>query len=171
MINKIIYIISFTIMNQWQLPSFLRKLKQMAWINAFTEPFRIFHEDKQLWRESIRYKLQHNGQVIYLEKMLNEYYNMAGYDHQDHVNNRPIYITNGGQLFPTYIFTEAEQKPVYVSTESENEPVYIYSQAELEASYAAFIIKVPASLNFIEAEMRALVDYYLDTRIYKIETY
>lgn len=171
MIKLIVYIINFTLLNQWQLPTFLRKNKQTAWVDVFTLPYKNYHEAKQAWRGEIRYKLHHNGQVIYLEKVLNEYYNINGYDHQDHQGTKQIYIGNGERVFPTYIYTTPEQQPVDLYTTAENYPLHIYTDAEINDGYADFIVWVPVALTYIEAEMRALINYYIDTKIYKIKTY
>lgn len=171
MINQIIYNINFANLRQWLIPSFLRKSKMLAWIAVFTSPFETLHISKQEFRASIRYKLQHNGKPIYLEKVLNEYYNIAGYDHQNHQATKQIYIGPGENLAPLYVYTEAEDEPLYLYTEAEDEPKHIYKQTEIDEAHADFTILVPTSLTFIEAELRALVDYYINTKIYKIITY
>ena len=171
MINKQIYLLDFPKLVALLLPHFLRKAKQLGWILAFLKPFKTFYTAKQLFRFSIRYKMQHNGNVIYLEKVLNEYFNIVGYDHQNHQASKQIYIGEGENLFPLYLYTEAEQLPKYIKTAAENDPLFIYNQMEIDANHADFIVYVPAALVFIEAEMIALINYYINTKTYKIKTY
>lgn len=171
MINQSIYQIAFNKLTKWLLPTFLRKNKWSAWLMVLLTPIRSLYDKKQLWRSQIRYNMQHNGQVIYLEKVLNEYYLIAGYNHQDHQNTKLIYIGAGEQPNQLYIYTIPELQPVPIYTTAENQPLFIYTESEMNAQYAEFIVWVPVSLLYIEAEMRALIDYYIDTKLYKIKTY
>lgn len=171
MMNLNIYNTNFSRLSKWLLPTFLRKTIFVAWISVFLTPIKTFAENKKKYRNNVRYKLAHNGQVIYLEKVLNEYYDIAGYSPYDHQNTKKIYIGKGERIFPLYIYTKQEQKKKYIYTKSEQKPTYIYSKAEIEQVYADFIVWVPATTSYIEAGIRALIDYYLDTRIYKIKTY
>ncbi len=50
------------------LPPLLRKKKQAVWLKALTKPLESLYDDTL-------YKMQHNGQVMYLEKVLNELFN------------------------------------------------------------------------------------------------
>ena len=148
----------------------------IAWIKVFVSPIELLYNSKQIFRNSIRYKLQHNGQVIYLEKVLNEYYGIAGYDHQDHQATKSIYIGVGENLFPTYLFKEIENNPVHIYTQAEIDAdpslaTYLYTQSEIDFAHADFTVLVPVSLIYIEAELRAVIDYYINTKIYKIKTY
>jgi len=109
------------------------------------------------------YKMQHNCQVIYLEKMLNEYFEIFTYNPNSHIATRQIYIIDAPTVAPTYIYQSEENKPVYLGTE--------YLDRESTTTYQ-FIIKIPVSINFNEIQLRALVDYYkLAGKQYIIETY
>lgn len=52
----------------WLIPPILRKKTHVDWLNVLMTPLHTIYED-------ILYKMQHTGQVIYLEKVLNETYN------------------------------------------------------------------------------------------------
>lgn len=170
MIKKAVYIIEWLTLLIWNLPTFLRKPKQIAWISAFTAPLNTLYDSKQLWRESIRYKLMHNGQIIYLEKVLNEYFNIPDYDTQDHENTKEIYIGEGDEIFPIWLSLDAENDPVYLALDSENDPVYTPTDAEV-SNYASFSIYYPDYLTLDHAQINALVKYYIDTRPFTIKTY
>lgn len=176
MINQLIYQINIVTLINWLLPTFLRKSKMIAWILVYLTPVESLYASKQLFRDNIRYKLRHNGQKIYLEKVLNEYYSVVGFDPTDHQATKQIYIGPGEHLAPLYLYTEMEQQPIYLYTEAEvlanpTKAQYLYTQTEIDQEYADFTVMVPVALTFIEAEMRALIDYYLDINIYKIKTY
>jgi hypothetical protein len=52
----------------WLIPPILRKKTHVDWLNVLLRPLHTIYED-------ILYKMQHTGQVIYLEKVLNDTYN------------------------------------------------------------------------------------------------
>ncbi|WP_291287028.1 hypothetical protein [Flavobacterium sp.] len=52
----------------WLIPPILRKKTHFNWLNVLLAPLRIIYEETL-------YKMQHTGQVIYLEKVLNETFN------------------------------------------------------------------------------------------------
>lgn len=169
--NLNIYNISFPNLRAFLTPVEHRTPIFMGFQRAFTSVFEVFHLDKQAFRASIRYKLSHSGQVIYLEKVLNEYYGISGYDPTNHETTKQILISNGDQLNPLYLYIEEEQNPEHIYQTAESNPQFLYTQQEIDDAYTDFIIEVPVSLTYQEQELRALVDYYIDTRYYKIETY
>ena len=69
--------IDFKRLVQLLLPTFLRKPQQTAFLNATIAPLETLYSETM-------YKMQHNGQVIYLEKVLNEFCDVAGYNSQNH---------------------------------------------------------------------------------------
>lgn len=54
----------------WLIPPILRKKTHVDWLNFLLTPIRSIYEETL-------YKMQHTGQVIYLEKVLNETFNPA----------------------------------------------------------------------------------------------
>lgn len=170
MISKQVYSINWASLIMMLLPPFLRRTKMVLWLEALSAPAISLHAKNQIFREQLRYKLQHNGQVIYLEKVLNEFLNVAGYDPTDHEATKIIYIGSGEQLIPNYIYINPEQQPIDLYTESENEPLYLLTDIEY-SEYSSFTIMIPIAQPYNEAQIRALVDYYIDTRLYTIKTY
>ncbi len=149
----------------WLLPIELRRVKTVAWLYALLYPL------EQLY-ESIMYRMQHDSRVIYLEKMLNEWYGVPTYNHQDHEATKTIYIEDGFKPKKTYIYQPYEHKPVYIFTPSENEPVYIYMLAEFLLNYVKFVVWIPLSYTYNEAVLKAKINYYkLAGKSYKIERY
>lgn len=54
----------------WLIPPILRKKTHAEWLNVLLAPLRSVYEETL-------YKMQHTGQVIYLEKIMNETFNPA----------------------------------------------------------------------------------------------
>lgn len=54
----------------WLIPPILRKKTHVDWLDVLLTPLHTLYE-------SILYKMQHTGQVIYLEKVLNESFNIT----------------------------------------------------------------------------------------------
>jgi hypothetical protein len=52
----------------WLIPPILRKKTHVDWLNVLLTPIQTIYEETL-------YKMQHTGQVIYLEKVLNETFN------------------------------------------------------------------------------------------------
>jgi hypothetical protein len=161
------YNLDFPRLAEMLLPTFLRSPKMTAWLKSTVEPLKTLSQTQQAFREDQRFKASHNSQVIYLEKALNQKY-ISGYSVTDHTGTREITIGPGEQLSSPYIFQRAELDPLYISGTTQ---VYTYTRAEIEAFYADFVVNVPATLTFDEKEMRAIIDYFVDTKTYKIKTY
>ncbi len=54
----------------WLIPPILRKKTHVDWLDVLLTPLHSLYED-------ILYKMQHTGQVIYLEKVINEAFNVT----------------------------------------------------------------------------------------------
>ncbi|BFM41741.1 hypothetical protein CFS9_03820 [Flavobacterium sp. CFS9] len=54
----------------WLIPPVVRKKTHLEWLHVLLAPLRTIYEE-------ILYKMQHTGQVIYLEKMLNDAFNSS----------------------------------------------------------------------------------------------
>jgi len=149
--------IDIDILNEMFLPTFLRNNEVKAFVNSISNPV------KELYTTTL-YKMQHNGQVIYLEKMLNEYYSILNYDKNNHVATRKIFITNAPIVPRVYIYQPIESKPLYLNGTT---GVYL-NRPQIQYNY---IINVPATLVYDEQILRALVNYYNDTKQFIIQTY
>lgn len=109
------------------------------------------------------YEMQHDSRVIYLEKMLNEYFQVPTYNPNSHLATRQIYIDDVPQLAKTYIYQPEENNPVYLGT--------TYLDRGTGVNYQ-FIVKIPVAITFNELQLRAKIDFYkLGGKRYTIETY
>ncbi len=148
----------------WQLlPVRLRKVVTYAWLKVLVAPVKYMQGLFLAFRRGNLYKLQHNGQVCYLEAVLNDSFDPIA---------RRIYISDPPYVDPKYIYRENELKPLPVYRISEALPVYIYASSELFTESTAFIVNVPSAVSFDPARMKALIDLYkLVGRIYTINVF
>lgn len=138
-------------------PTFFRGERFEAFYAAFAKPL-------QTLADTTLYQMQHDGTVIYLEKVLNEYLEISTYNPNSHIATRQVYIEDAPQATKNYIYQTEENSPVYLGT--------VYLDREVAQDQYQFIIKIPASITFNEARLRALVDFYkLSGKRYLIETY
>lgn len=149
------YKVDFKILPILLLPTMLRKYKTVIWAQSLMAPVEALHYGFMRNRERNLYKLQHNGQVCYLRKALNDSFD---------IDQRRIQIVDGNKFGREYIYTHAEAKPRFLGT------MFLRPSTDFEDTGVDFIVLVPADLNFNEYDMTALVDFYrLASKRYKIE--
>lgn len=169
-----VFDIDFDVLVRQLLPVRLRKERMIAWMKCLTEPVKWLYNLFSNNRNSNLYVLSHDGQVAYLEAVLNDTFDML---------NRRIFISDPAFIDPDYIYLETELKPVYIDLVSEigigiipaPDPLPLYKEAELYSGGGiSFIVNVPLSLGLTttpgpEKRLRALVDMYkLPGRRYEI---
>lgn len=162
---------------QLLLPPFMRQTKITTWLNCLIAPLLDIYGWFLDFRTATLQKLSFTGQVIYLEKLLNDTYN----------GGQPgIYISDVEDLDQVYVGNRIENAPIYIGNIEEyvlqsdgsyqdiydySPPIYIGNETEFTSQYD-FIIHVPSSANVLYAkvlnttnanalnEARALVDTY-----------
>lgn len=144
-------------------PTFLRKERFTAWIRCLIAPLNFVHEKFLKHRTEDLYKLEHTAQVISLEKVLNDRFD---------ISERRIEVGDIERKEPFYIYSEREIKPKYIHSEQENKgKVYLYSEAVSKANKYDFIVWLPYNIWMREGtevafwkfrfyEMEALIDFY-----------
>jgi len=166
------------------IPEFLRKSNFINWLNSLIKPLSTLHYDASnvvtnfgqtnltfyQWYEFIRNYLRFNGQIIYLEKYLNQTY--LPLVEEPWITNTGIYIVNTASVNFSYVYNTIEGKPpIYLSNTSENDPVYMYNTADIANAYD-FIVYVPTSLVFDMTLMQSRINQYkLAGKSYQILTY
>lgn len=134
-------------------PIFWRKRAFVEYIYCFIEPIKVLNDEFKKFRTNSIYKIVHNGQVMILEKVLNDAFDQE---------LRRIYITDSVQNDPLYLYSIPENKPVYLGTQ------YLYDFSSFENTNYEFIVNFPIAikpvnpfdlLNF-ENRIKALVNYY-----------
>ena len=151
------YTVDYSRLKDLLLPTFMRKPKTRAYLLALVRPLDTLYTLLMTYRRDTLYKLQHNGQVVLLQKVLNDRFDKE---------QRRIYVDDGIVNDPTYMHTHAEDKPVYLGTQ------YIYTRAELAYKDVNFTVVLPAGMTLSDEErvrMKSLINYYkLAAKTYRI---
>ncbi|RXK57578.1 hypothetical protein ESA94_20480 [Lacibacter luteus] len=138
-----------------------RKAKHNGWIKAVLQPLVTLYSLFVIYRNTQRYKLQITPQVCFLEKALNDKYD---------VELRRIYIDEPPekQAIPLYRKTEAKKQVLY--RKSEATELVLYRKNETSVFSVDFLIVIPVSIAIDMPELRAYVDSYkLVTKTYTVQ--
>lgn len=139
------------------LPVRLRRPGFLAFVRSLLHPVILLQDE-------IRYKMQHDSRVIYLEKVLNESFNVSGYSPLAHEVSKQIYIGPGEIPDEVYIFQNLEPDiPPYIGISidaGDGDDVYLNTREELDNQYCDFTVVVPFALQISEIKLKSLVDYY-----------
>jgi hypothetical protein len=84
--------------------SFAKKTIFTEMLSLMKCVFKAFDKVQQ----TALYRMQHNGETVYLEKVLNDYYNIPGYNPVDHDGTKQIYIEDAETSLKLYIFQDTE---------------------------------------------------------------
>lgn len=131
------------------LPWFLRGPRMRAWLEVLASPVVWLHNKFIAQRDDTIFSLNHNGQVVSLEDMLNRIFNA------DALHPR-IYISDGQRKAPVYLFNLAEGKSTRMHNLGESSPP-VYMLTQTEPSGFDFIVWVHSTIVFDYARMASLV--------------
>jgi hypothetical protein len=143
----------------WLIPPILRKKTHVDWLDVLLTPLHTIYEE-------ILYKMQHTGQVIYLEKVLNETYNPTkSYNPNLSTEQKRleelIYLDESVKPTLQYVYLHKEyykpdgtliipQLKVFKHDEYKNrnnKPVYLAHREDYtQINYANFRVFIPGSL-------------------------
>ena len=120
-------------------PWFLRKTKNLDFINSAVKGLQTLNDSFFAFRNEIVFKLAFNGQIIYLEKYLNTVYP------NPYTSPNDIHIVDGANISYYYVWNESEaQDPNYFFNFSEGEtPLYFSNFSELVSGAFSFSVHVP----------------------------
>lgn len=153
------------------LPSFLRKAKQIAWIKACLAPMNTLNADLVQFVTDTRYRLNFTGQVISLQRLLNDKFDNT---------LRRIYIGDGNNIEKFVARTGSNNPPapeqkVFATGASSyaGEDFAIFATSETGSSELYdFTINIPSALTYNANTLNALVNIYKRAgRKYKILTF
>lgn len=166
------------------LPYFLRKLNFIQFLNALVKPLSLLHNNPSVpvtnfgqkdisfyqWYEYIRNYLKFNGQIIYLEKFLNQTY--LPLIEEPWASNDGIYILNTASSNFSYIYNTIELKPpIYFYNISEVQTTYLFNKSEASSMFD-FIVFVPDTLTYETILMQSRINQYkLGGKSYDIQVY
>ncbi|WPQ62210.1 hypothetical protein SIO70_28020 [Chitinophaga sancti] len=133
------------------MPPRLRKVIHISWLQAITYPVNLLYQQFRRNRDANLYRLSITPQVVYLEKLLNDRYDLV---------NRGIRIVDAVSNEVTLIYQEEESKPKFLYTEAESQPIYLFTESEIGNEPVDFYILVPSGVSYNADEMYALIDTY-----------
>ena len=146
------YKVDFNKLTFLLLPTFLRKPKLFAYLQALVAPIISIYDIWYNWRIDNLYKIENTGQICYLRGSLNDSFDPI---------ERRIYIDDGQTEETTYIFTDAEEQDVWLDTELEDDTLWLYTSGETDDSELDFIVYVPQSVYDTQLnELKAHVNFY-----------
>jgi hypothetical protein len=159
MIPEAVYIINCLLLARWNVQ--LRATNMMSYIDILVNPVIFLYQDFMRFRKQKIYELAITPQVCYLERLLNDRYDLV---------QRRIVIVDTILQSSKYIYRDDELKPVFFYQDSELQPLYFFSDGETQTSFDDFIVKVPATIVFEVAEMKSLIKQFcLAGKTFKIE--
>lgn len=142
----------------WQsLPIRLRQAVHYAWVKVLISPVVYLAGLFKTNRDANVYELAHNGQVCYLEAILNDTFDPL---------TRSIYIDDPAYIDPLFLFPSPDEKPVYLGLTSEAgstvypDPQWFYLQTELYSGGGVQFIVHDSGVVYDTHRMRALIDKY-----------
>lgn len=172
------------------IPFDLQNLWIIDFIQILISPFKKIHQEFLMMYQVYVYKIRFNGQVQYLEKILNDKFDPV---------SAGIYIIDGNPAIPNYIYIQSESNPpIYLYRKWNSAVNYTTGQFSIEGNkvYKSlssntnklpstnptdwdyekevtfirrtsefyiqfdFIVKVPSSLVFNLVSMKAIIDFY-----------
>jgi len=144
------YKIDYTKLIDWLVPSILRRNVLLSLAYALIHPVRKLYVDFMKFKTDSEYRLNHNSQVCYLEKVLNDRFDP---------DTKRISIVDGWRFNQLYIYKENEgsHKAVNLGTQ------YIRPSSDFADTGVDFIVKLPRDLILKESEqyeMKTLLNAY-----------
>ena len=142
------------------LPPIMRKVKIFAFLKVLVSWFAQIQREFLAYREDARERMALNGQVIYIEKALNDYFLLQ---------NPDIYISDISSFQRTFYMPEGQDTAFLYDSQS---PKVTYISNESENAQLKFIVNVPSYLSDRIEEIRNIVDYNKPAgRTYTINIY
>lgn len=145
------YSIIFISLCQYLIPSFLRQSKIIVFLKVMLSSLQNMNDDFVLFVKSKQYEMSITGQVIYLEKLLNDEFDN---------NLRRIYIEDAVTVDSLFLRYENEQRDTFMMRyESENVTT---DNIRYESEYidaVSFVVFIPADVTNLTL-LKALVNKY-----------
>lgn len=169
MFDPTIYIINFRQLILWVLPTYLRKANRVAWLEVLFAPLQRIYNQFIAFREVSNYKVFHNSQIILMEKLLNDSFD---------VDLRRIEIKNAVLIQPIYFYEEADHQPVHFYEQADQRPVFFREESDFIGSNTDFYVLIPSDIlpsnttesNGLIIQINAKIEYYkLYSKNYEIQ--
>ena len=133
----------------WLTPHYLRKRRWVILTRAVAWPVMQVYNDFLIFMAAKLYRLQHNGQVCLLEKVLNDAFDVL---------DKRIFITDFDGLERLFFWPEADQRDVNFET-----TLFFWPDADYSDSGIDFTIHLPIGLLASADELaylKSLTDEY-----------
>lgn len=133
----------------WLIPIWLRNSLFILIINASVQPLKQLYNNYVALVKTTLYRLQHNGQICYLQAVLN--------DKLDNEQRR-IFISNFTSIAALYVWAETDLRDINFEN-----TIYIYTFSMYGDGGVDFIVNKPSSVanNTNElAFLKSVVDEY-----------
>ncbi|CAA0228305.1 hypothetical protein [Tenacibaculum maritimum] len=135
--------------NKWAillLPTNLRKPRLISYLKSMLTGVVALHYEFLQKRAEDEFFLNHNGQVVYLRKALNDKFDNT---------LRRIQLGSGNQYQRQYIYTRAEQKPVYLGK------MYLRDKTDYADTGVDYIVYVPSSIIQLQkVRLETIINYF-----------
>jgi hypothetical protein len=136
----------------YNLPIDLRKIKIFSYLLSLMQPIVRLHADFKQFRKEQLYEAMINGQVIKLERVLNDTFDPI---------DRRIYITDGDTYEPPVFYEEYKNQPVIFYEEGNpDNPVFYSDSTSGNVISFNFYVHVPESVFTEYNRIRATVNKY-----------
>lgn len=116
----------------------VRDIHYIKYINALIQPIIGLYLEFIEFRRNSLYKVSHNSQVVYLQKMLNDKFDNS---------LRRIRIKNAVILEPIWFYEPGDDKPVWFYEPADNLPVIFREESDFNGDGVDFTVLVPESLR------------------------
>ena len=161
--NRQIYNVDWAKLSHWFTPVHWRFPVLLSWVISVAALSNDLYNRFLAYRNLIKYSLLITPQVCYLEKALNDRYDVV---------LRRIYIEDAPEHLPVALFARAENKPVRLFTKDEGNPVILWRRAETAEFGVDFIIFIPIDVVFDMPQLRAFVTAYkLTTKTFEVQLF
>jgi len=127
-------------------PPILRAVEQWrAWVRVLSTPLQTLNNDIEAYKTKIRYELQFNGQVIYLEHRLNDAFDPT---------LRRIYIDDPlpTNIQPNIVTNRADNQPTIIvrnRIEGSSITVGLYNIIEIQTRWDFVVLRHPYDIMAI----------------------
>lgn len=132
------------------LPKSLQNNLLVTLVNSFILPLKTNYKAFLNFKREAEYKVKHNGQTVYLQKMLNDQFDPY---------LRRIKVENITPKQPFWVFYQEESKAFFVYNIEDSISLFIYNAQDYYNEFD-FKVIIPTVLLVSQSQMQAQINYY-----------
>ena len=142
-------------------PRPLQKPLLMALLYCFISPLKTNHKSFMGFKIDAEYRVKHNGQICYLQKMLNDKFDKY---------LRRIRVVNQAPKVALWAYYIEDEKPLFGYELEDDKPLFGYNANDYYNAFD-FSVIIPESLLAFTNQMQAQINYYkLFSKNYQIKS-